>query len=188
MAKRHTIGAVDKRFCDIMDKDAPFGGKVMLFGGDFRQVLPVVQKSTRAETVAAILVRLVLKENAPIMMLRNLDPSNELITGEYAKTVFTPTIQISAPENEGYPFKFIRKLFPIRLCFAMTINRAQALTTPNIGLYLPQHVFSHGQLYVALSRGISMSKTKVLVMTKQPERHTGIYTRNIVYKDVLGEI
>ncbi|KAH0636281.1 hypothetical protein KY285_036028 [Solanum tuberosum] len=45
MAKRQTIETVDRSFRDIMDKDAPFGGKVMVFGGDFRQVLPVVPKS-----------------------------------------------------------------------------------------------------------------------------------------------
>ncbi|KAH0693612.1 hypothetical protein KY285_020709 [Solanum tuberosum] len=57
MAKRHTIETVDRSFRDIMDKDAPFGGKIMVFGGDFRQVLPVVPKSTRAETIDASLVR-----------------------------------------------------------------------------------------------------------------------------------
>ena len=40
-----------------MDIDKPFGGKVMVFGGDFRQVLPVVPKSTRAEIVNASLVK-----------------------------------------------------------------------------------------------------------------------------------
>ena len=40
-----------------MDIGDPFGGKVMLFGGDFRQVLPVVPKSTRAEIVNASLVK-----------------------------------------------------------------------------------------------------------------------------------
>ena len=54
MAKRHTVETVDRCFHDIMDKDAPFGGKVMVFGGDFRQVLP---KCTRAETLDASLVR-----------------------------------------------------------------------------------------------------------------------------------
>ena len=54
MAKRHTVETVDRCFHDIMDKDAPFGGKVMVFGGDFRQVLP---KSTRAETVDASILR-----------------------------------------------------------------------------------------------------------------------------------
>ncbi|XP_016498555.1 ATP-dependent DNA helicase PIF1-like [Nicotiana tabacum] len=57
MAKRQTIETVDRSFRDIMDNDEPFGGKVMVFGGDFRQVLPVVPKSTRAETINASLVK-----------------------------------------------------------------------------------------------------------------------------------
>nr|XP_016462004.1 PREDICTED: ATP-dependent DNA helicase PIF1-like [Nicotiana tabacum] len=130
--------------------------------------------------------RLVLKKNASIMLLRNLDPANglcngtrmicrgfdnnvihaEIMMGENAsKHVFIPRIQLSPPENEGYPFKFIRKQFPVRLSFSMTINEAQGQTIPNVGMYLPQHIFSHRQLYVALSRGISMSTTKVLVLT-----------------------
>ncbi|KAG5588794.1 hypothetical protein H5410_049228 [Solanum commersonii] len=153
--------------------------------------------------------RLELKENAPIMLLRNLDPSNGLCNGtrmicrgfsqnvlqaeissghSATNHVFLPRIQLSPPENEGYPFKFIRKQFPVRLCFAMTINKAQGQTIQNVGLYLPQHVFSHGQLYVALSRGISMSTTKVLVLTEQPKHQNGTYTKNIVYKEVLGTI
>ena len=143
------------------------------------------------------------------MLLRNLDPSSGLCNGtrmicrgfsqnvlhaeissghSAMKHVFLLRIQLSPPENEGYPFKFIRKQFPIRLCFAMTINKAQGQTIHNVGLYLPQHVFSHGQLYVALSRGISMSTTKVLVLIEQPKCQKGTYTKNIVYKEVLGMI
>lgn len=150
-----------------------------------------------------------MKKNVPIMLLRNLDASNglcngtrmicrgfdnniihaEIMMGQNAfKHVFIPRIQLSPPENEGYPFKFIRKQFSVRLCFSMTINKAQGQTIPNVGLYLPQHVFSHGQLYVALSRGISMKTTKVLVMTEQPKRQKGTYTKNIVYKEILGQI
>ncbi|XP_049410684.1 uncharacterized protein LOC125873897 [Solanum stenotomum] len=57
MAKRHTIETVDRSFRDIMDSDIPLGGKVMVFRGDFHQVLHIVPKSTRAETVNASLVR-----------------------------------------------------------------------------------------------------------------------------------
>ncbi|KAH0712369.1 hypothetical protein KY289_008328 [Solanum tuberosum] len=57
MAKRHTIETVDRSFRDIMDSDKPFGCKVMVFGGDFCQVLPVVPKSTCSEMVDASLVR-----------------------------------------------------------------------------------------------------------------------------------
>nr|XP_016475596.1 PREDICTED: ATP-dependent DNA helicase PIF1-like [Nicotiana tabacum] len=57
MEKCQIIETVDRSFRDIMDVNVPFGGKVMVFGGDFRQVLPVVPKSTRAETVNASLVK-----------------------------------------------------------------------------------------------------------------------------------
>jgi ATP-dependent DNA helicase PIF1 len=33
----------------------PFGGKTIVFGGDFRQVLPVVCKGSRAQVVASSL-------------------------------------------------------------------------------------------------------------------------------------
>ncbi|XP_060200302.1 uncharacterized protein LOC132628541 [Lycium barbarum] len=57
MAKWKIIETADRSFRDIMDIDKPFGGKVMVFGGDFRQVLPSVPKSARAETVNASLVK-----------------------------------------------------------------------------------------------------------------------------------
>ncbi|XP_073300637.1 uncharacterized protein [Primulina huaijiensis] len=108
--------------------------------------------------------RLVLKKNCTVMLLRNLDPSNglcngtrmicrgfqdnvihaEIIVGHHTgKHVFIPRIPISPAENEGYPFQFRRKQFPIRLCFAMTINKAQGQTIPFVDVYLPQPVFSH---------------------------------------------
>ncbi|XP_015060268.1 ATP-dependent DNA helicase PIF1-like [Solanum pennellii] len=102
--------------------------------------------------------RLELKENVPIMLLRNLDPSSGLCNGtrmicrgfsqnvlhteissghSATKYVFLPRIQLSQPQNEGYPFKFIGKQLSVRLCFAMTINKAQGQTIHNVGLYLP---------------------------------------------------
>jgi ribosomal protein S16 len=38
---------------------------------------------------------------------------------------------------------------------------AQGQTIPNVGIYLPENVFSYGQLYVALSRGISRQTTRI---------------------------
>lgn len=43
-------------------------------------------------------------------------------------------------------------MFIFRLSFAMTINKAQGQTIPNVGIYLLEHVFSHGQLYVGIER------------------------------------
>jgi len=43
MTNRQAVEALDKSMRDIMDiRDLPFSGKTIVFGGDFRQVLPIV--------------------------------------------------------------------------------------------------------------------------------------------------
>ncbi|CAI9265811.1 unnamed protein product [Lactuca saligna] len=83
-------------------------------------------------------------------------------------------IRLCPSDDDMFPFKLKRKQFPIQLSFAMTINKAQGQTIPNVDVYLPESVFSHGQLYVALSRGISRENTKVLVKPISGERNLHI--------------
>ncbi|KAE8888791.1 hypothetical protein PF005_g27500 [Phytophthora fragariae] len=68
----------------------------------------------------------------------------------------------------------------------MTINKAQGQTVQNLGLYLATPCFSHGQLYVALSRVTSRSKFKALIEYPQLEEDDGVYTDNIVYRQIFG--
>ncbi|KAL6602737.1 hypothetical protein ACP70R_043098 [Stipagrostis hirtigluma subsp. patula] len=326
MTKRQAVEALENSMRDIMDKpDILFGGKTIVFGGDFRQVLPVVRKGSRAQIVGASLRRLylwyymrhlkrnmraqhdswfaeyllcvgndteetngngdirlpndicvkctgkdsdldrlidsifpVLNDNmtdlnyitsrailsaqndwvdminmkmidrfqgeemvyhsfdcavddphnyypseflntlalsglpphilrlkigCPIMLLRNIDPANglcngtrlvvrqfnkntidaEIVLGQHAgKRVYPPRIPLCPSDDEMFPFQFKKKQFPIRLSFAMTVNKAQGQTIPNVGVYLPEPVFSHGQLYVALSRATARANIKIL--------------------------
>ena len=67
----------------------------------------------------------------------------------------------------------------------MTINKAQGQTIPIMGLYLPKSVFTHGQLYVALSRVQSKDNIKVLVKDGHKEGKEDVYTKNIVYKEIF---
>ncbi|XP_074297902.1 uncharacterized protein LOC141628695 [Silene latifolia] len=61
MTHRHCFEAFDKSLKDVIrvlhvgNAELPFGGKVVVFGGDFRQTLPVVSKGCRADVVAASL-------------------------------------------------------------------------------------------------------------------------------------
>ncbi|XP_022852758.1 iron-sulfur clusters transporter ATM1, mitochondrial-like, partial [Olea europaea var. sylvestris] len=51
----------------------------------------------------------------------------------------------------------------------MTINKAQGQKLDFVGLYLPDAVFCHGQLYVALSRAKRSTNIKVLLKQKNTE-------------------
>ena len=57
MQHRHTLECVDRSLRDLLDVDDDFGGITMLFGGDFRQTLPVVPHGSREQVVGASLVR-----------------------------------------------------------------------------------------------------------------------------------
>uniref|UniRef100_A0A0A9DUN1 ATP-dependent DNA helicase n=1 Tax=Arundo donax TaxID=35708 RepID=A0A0A9DUN1_ARUDO len=155
---------------------------------------------------------LTLKINCPIILLRNIDPANglcngtrlvvrafqrnaidaEIVLGQHAgKRVFLPRIPLCPSDDEMFPFQFKRKQFPIRLSFAMTVNKSQGQTIPNVGIYLPEPVFSHGQLYVALSRATARANVRVLAVPtddnkkKKSSKQSGTYTKNIVYREVL---
>jgi hypothetical protein len=63
MTKRQAVEALDNSMHDIMSRPAmPFGGKMVVFGGYFRKVLPVVQKGSRAQIIDSSLRRSYLWE------------------------------------------------------------------------------------------------------------------------------
>ncbi len=71
----------------------------------------------------------------------------------------------------------------------MTINKSQGQTMQTVGVHLPDAVFGHGQLYVALSRVGSPQSITVLVHDTQNQGRfqglDGVYTQNVVYPEVL---
>ena len=53
MCHKFTFEALDKSLKDIMHNNQPFGGKVIVFCGDFRQILPIVPRGNRSDIVHA---------------------------------------------------------------------------------------------------------------------------------------
>ena len=65
--------------------------------------------------------------------------------------VLIPRIQ-QAPSDTDMPFVLVWCQFPLRLAYSMEINKAQGQTFSKVGIYMERPCFSHGQLYVAMSR------------------------------------
>jgi ATP-dependent DNA helicase PIF1 len=150
--------------------------------------------------------KLSLKIGSPIILLRNISPSDglcngtrlvcrsfqkhvieaEIITGKHAGLrAFIPRMTL-IPSNTNFPFTFKRRQFPIQPAFVMTINKSQGQTLNWVGLYLPTPVFSHGQLYVACSRVTSRKNLKILIIKQLGESTNFInYTLNVVYPEIF---
>ncbi|GBO04416.1 hypothetical protein AVEN_274664-1 [Araneus ventricosus] len=65
--------------------------------------------------------------------------------------VFLPRVKLAA-SDVNLPFVLNRRQFPLIPAYTMTINKSQGQTFDHVGIYLDEPVFSHGHLYVALSR------------------------------------
>ncbi|XP_043224655.1 uncharacterized protein LOC122382858 [Amphibalanus amphitrite] len=70
MAHRHHIEGLDRTLRDLTGSDQLFGGKVVVLGGDFRQVLPVVRHANQAGIVDASLRRSPLWRHFRVHRLR----------------------------------------------------------------------------------------------------------------------
>ena len=123
--------------------------------------------------------KLEVKKGCSVMVLGNLNPEGGvcnssrgiimnqvleiwLITGQHAgETVFIPQIGITPAETQ-VPFEFHCHQFPIRLCFAMTINKSQGQSVAHVGLDLRNSVYTHGQFYVAISQVTSVHRLKAM--------------------------
>ena len=146
-----------------------------------------------------------LKVGAAVILLRNLSPSTglcngtrlrvvrisqrviecEILAGKHAgNMVFIPRIPLASSSTADLPFDFQRTQFPLRLAFAMTINKAQGQTLKHVGLCLTEPVFTHGQLYVAVSRVTDGTNLRIIVPDTPEARREG-KIKNVVYSEVF---
>ena len=147
-----------------------------------------------------------LKPGCPLILLRNLAPARGLCNGTRlilkratgrvlevqilggqhdGELSFIPRIGLLPSTQNGFPFQLRRRQFPVRLAFALTINKAQGQSVRYVGINLREPVFAHGQLYVALSRATSHKRVKIVLPSTSDNR-----LRNVVYPEIfsmLGE-
>ncbi|XP_076945797.1 uncharacterized protein LOC143617007 [Bidens hawaiensis] len=150
--------------------------------------------------------RLLLKVGVHIMLLGNIKQKKRLCNGTRLQVVSLGKRVIEAkvvsgtnigfrtllsrisltPSDKKLPFKFKRRQFPISVCFAMTINKSQGQSLSRVGLYLKDPVFTHGQLYVALSRVKTREGIKIVLLDKASKLISE--TKNVVYKEIFGNL
>ena len=90
------------------------------------------------------------------------------------------------PSDTTFQFKFQRRQLPLKGCFAMTINKAQGQTLHSVGLDLQQPVFSHGMLYVALSRSGNRDNI-AYVCSPQSSLTRNLWSSKKCYKQVSAK-
>lgn len=107
---------------------------------------------------------------------------SEVLSGKnIGKLVIIPSITLS-PSKEEILFNMRRKQFPIRLGFAMTINKSQGQSYDQVSIYLPSPVFSHGQLYVAFSRTRDGKHLKILLQNNSDIRINWLKIKKFILK------
>ncbi|CAN1274847.1 ATP-dependent DNA helicase PIF1 [Linum perenne] len=145
-----------------------------------------------------------LKVGVPVILLRNIDQSMGLCNGTRAivRTLGTWSIEIEiitgsnigdrvylprmtlSNKQKSLNFTLLRRQYPLALSFAMTINKSQGQTLQNVGLCLKKQVFTHGQLYVALSRVTTKDGLKIISCDDADDEKSCM--KNIVFQEIFN--
>ena len=83
------VESVDRTLHDLFNRNQPFGGVTILFGGDFRQILPVIQHGSREQIFPATLTHSNLWENMSVhYLLQNMSLGHDPESDHWAQQLF----------------------------------------------------------------------------------------------------
>ncbi|XP_050093817.1 uncharacterized protein LOC126576549 [Anopheles aquasalis] len=190
----------------IPEREVEYRSIDTLVNPEEQDTLQMPTEYLNAQNISGIPVhRLRLKQYTPVLLLRNLNTERGLCNGtrlqivalrphcihariltgkRQGEDVLLPRIFCDSNDS-SMPFQIRRKQFPVQVCFAMTIHKAQGQSLHHLGLYLPTEVFAHGHLYVALSRVTSRPNISVLILDPKREDDDGVAAKNVVYPEVV---
>ncbi|XP_046666819.1 uncharacterized protein LOC124358560 [Homalodisca vitripennis] len=297
MAHRYIFEMIDRSLRDLMNSSVPFGNKIFICSGDFRQIAPVVEKARTPADVACVSLRashlwrlftlfslttpqrtsgsidysnfllgvgngtinpllfgegrereslipltgeingrildlmdgrihelrsadtvdredddgldvdvnllnqatgkgvpdhvLRLKVGSVCLIMRNLNIGDGLVNGTkvIVTAISSRLITVRLIGNtfafaEGSPLRFCRRQFPLMLAYCMTGHKSQGQTIEYVGVDLRTDCFTHGQLYVLLSR--VRRPDDIVVLVPDDRIVEGVaYAKNIVYDELL---
>ncbi|CAN0839969.1 hypothetical protein LINGRAHAP2_LOCUS2707 [Linum grandiflorum] len=167
MVHRLSFEAVDRTLCDVMDMKIYLSSDTLTTPSPDQQCLEEQYPTEFLNGLSFNVMpehQLRFKPYTMVMLLRNLNPATGLcngtrilithlganvIRGLIIGGIFEGTIAIIPRivldyTDPNWPFTLRRRQYPLRLCYAMTINKSQGQTLEQIGIYLPTPVFSHG--------------------------------------------
>lgn len=118
-----------------------------------------------------------------ILKLFKFNIKAEIISGDESKrgnVAFIPRITLNTGEHSKFPFILYRKQYPIVVAFVITINKSQGQSFEKVGLYIHRPLFSHGQLYVALSR--ATNPENIFIENKLNNEN---FIENVVWEEIF---
>jgi hypothetical protein len=151
--------------------------------------------------------KLDLKINDICILLRHVDKSRGLTSnkrvriihiGQYRVTIETldndnpitaviPRFRFEINLPFGKSFTMTRTQFPLRLAYSISINKSQGQEfRNNILLDIRKSPFSHGHLYVAMSRIKHYNNIKFYVSSENLLDDSIPFTNNVVYSEIIN--
>ncbi|KAL1360210.1 hypothetical protein AAHE18_04G161400 [Arachis hypogaea] len=131
-----------------------------------------------------------LKVGCPVMLIRNIDHSSRLCNGtkliitRLGDKIIKAKLMTLTPSDARLPFRFQRTQFSLMVSYAMTINKSQGQPLNHVGLLLKKPIFTHGQLYVAISKVTNKKRLKIVIAYDENTNNT----ENVVYPEVFRNI
>ncbi|CAN0897214.1 ATP-dependent DNA helicase PIF1 [Linum grandiflorum] len=209
MVHRLSFEALDRTICDLSEPKVYLSSDTLTTTGSNQIELEIQYPTEFLNGLSFNGMpehKLNFKPYIIVMLLRNLNPSaglcngtrilithlgNNVIRGLIVGGTFDGSVAIIPRivldyTDTNWPFTLKRRQYPLRPCYAMTINKSQGQTLEHIGVYLPTPVFSHGQLYVALSR--VRSACGIHIALEAASTHPPNTTRNIVYHEIFDDL